>query len=140
MNDIKLHIKRLYSKYKTLNPYELTDEMGIIVHKMYLGNTRGFCYNKRRIKQIFLNNELSMNIERFVLAHEIGHLILHPNHNAPFLQSTFFSMDRYEMEANKFASELVITDLDLMEHWEYTIDELAAFYGLPREIVELRFK
>ena len=140
MNDIKLHIKRLYSKYKTLNPYELTDEMGIIVHKMYLRNTREFCYNKRRIKQIFLNNELSMNIERFVLAHEIGHLILHPNHNAPFLQSTFFSMDRYEMEANKFASELVITDLDLMEHWEYTIDELAAFYGLPREIVELRFK
>ena len=75
-----------------------------------------------------------------MLAHEIGHLIMHPKHNAPFLQSTFFSMDRYEIEANKFAVELLITDADLEEHWEYTIDEWAMYCGLPREIIELRFR
>lgn len=49
-------------------------------------------------------------------------------------------MNRYEIKANRFAVELFITDLDLMEHWEYRIDELAMFYGLPREIIELRFQ
>ncbi len=138
--DIKLHIKRLFKQHKTLNPYELADALGIIVHRMDLGTTRGFCYNTRRVKQVFLSDSLSDWTEKFVLAHEIGHLIMHPKHNAPFLQSTFFSMDRYEIEANKFAVELIITDEDLQEHWEYTIDEWAMYYGLPREIIELRFK
>ncbi len=138
--DIKLHIKRLLKQHKTLNPYELADALGIIVHRMNLGATRGFCYNTRRIKQVFLSDSLSDWTEKFVLAHEIGHLIMHPKHNAPFLQSTFFSMDRYEIEANRFAVELLITEEDLQEHWEYTIDEWAMYCGLPREIIELRFR
>ena len=133
-------IHKLYKKYNTLNPYELAREMGIIVHYMDLGKTRGFCYTSRCIRQIFLNNNLSESIERFVLAHEIGHLIMHPKHNAHFLHHTFFSMDKYEIEANKFAVELLMPDEDLNERCEYTIDELAILYGLPREIIELRFR
>lgn len=127
-------------KYKTLDPYELAEAMGIIIHRMELGNTRGFCYTSRRIKQIILNNNLPEWTERFVLAHEIGHLVMHPKHSAPFLQSTFFSMDRFEIEANKFATELIIPDDELMDMYEYTVDELSALYGLPREIIELRFR
>lgn len=138
--DAKQHIDKLYKKHHTLNPYELADAMGIIIHRMYLGKTRGLCYCTRQIKQIFLSNELTDWIERFVLAHELGHLIIHPNYNAPFLQSTFFSTDKYEIEANKFAVELIIPDVELMEHWEYSIDEFAMFYGLPREIMELRLE
>ena len=65
---------------------------------------------------------------------------MHKQSSAPFLQSTFLSLDKMEIEANKFAAELVIPDEEIMEHWEYTIDEWAMFYGLPREVVELRFR
>ena len=140
MVDIKQLIHNLDKKYKTLDPYELAEAMGIIIHRMELGNTRGFCYTSRRIKQIILNNNLPEWTERFVLAHEIGHLVMHPKHSAPFLQSTFFSMDRFEIEANKFATELIIPDDELMDMYEYTVDELSALYGLPREIIELRFR
>lgn len=140
MIDIKQLIHNLYKKYKTLDPYELAEAMGIIIHRMELGNTRGFCYTSRRIKQIILNNNLPEWTERFVLAHEIGHLVMHPKHSAPFLQSTFFSMDKFEIEANKFATELIIPDDELMDMYEYTVDELSALYGLPRAIIELRFR
>lgn len=138
--NVKTLIHKLYRKYKTLDPYRLAEEMDIIVHHMDLGKTRGFCYTSRRIRQIFLNNNLPEHTERFVLAHEIGHLVMHPKHTAPFLQSTFFSMDRFETEANKFAAELLITDKELEELQGYTVDDLAMFYGLPREIIELRVR
>lgn len=46
----------------------------------------------------------------------------------------------YGLEANKFAVDLIITDEDLEVMMEYTVDNLANYYGLPREIIELRFK
>ena len=107
LRDTKKEVQILYQRYKTLNPYELADAMGIIVHYINLGKTRGFCYTSRRIKQVFLNIDMPEWMERFVLAHEIGHLIMHPNHNTPFLHTTLFSIDRYEVEANNFALELL---------------------------------
>ena len=139
--DIRNTVNALCKKYGTRNPYKLIDEMGIILqYGEKMETVRGFYLYDSRIKLICISNNLPEYVERFVVAHELGHSILHKQSSAPFLQSTFFSKDRYEIEANKFASELIITDLDLMEHWEYTIDELAMFYGLPREIIELRFK
>lgn len=138
--DAKLCAEKLCKKYKTDNVYKIADEMGVIIHRVHLGSTRGMCYTAKRIKQIFLNIDMPRHIERFVLGHELGHLVMHPKHNAPFLQTTFFNTDRYEIEANTFAINLLMSDLDIMEHWDYTVDEWAMCYGLPREIIELRFR
>lgn len=138
--DAKLYAVNLCKKYKTNNVYKIAKKMGVIIHRVNLGSTRGMCYTAKRVKQVFLNIDLPQNIERFVLGHELGHLTMHPEHNAPFLQNTFFNKNRYEIEANTFAINLIMSDLDIMEHWEYTIDEWAMYYGLPREIIELRFK
>ena len=140
MLDTKFYVVKLCKKYKTRNIYEIIDNMGIIIHHINLGkNTRGMCYTKHRIRQIFLHNDLEEWEKHFVIAHELGHLIMHPEHNAPFLQTTFFSRNRYEIEANKFAVELMIPDDIIMEHWDYTIDQWSMLYGLPKEIIELRF-
>ena len=139
--DIKNIVDILCRKYKTRNPYTLASELGIIVHYgEKMDKVRGFYLYDSGIKLICLGNNLPNCTERFVLSHEIGHAILHKQSSAPFLQSTFLSVDKMEREANKFAVELIITDEDLQEHWEYTIDEWAMYYGLPREIIELRFR
>lgn len=141
MLNVRFYTNKLCKKYKTRNPYEIADRMDIIIHRMNLGkSTRGMCHHKKRIKQIFLHEDLEAWEERFVLAHEIGHLVMHPNHNAPFLQTTFFSRSRYEIEANKFAAELIISDTDLKDYQDYTIGQIAGIYGLPVEIIELRLK
>lgn len=138
--DVKNIAAKLRRKYKTQDPYQLADALDIIVQYGDLGKVRGFYLYDSRIKLICLNNNLPEYIERFVLSHEIGHAVMHRQSCTPFLQSTYLSVDRLEIEANKFAVELVMPDEDIMEHWEFTIDEWAMFYGLPREIIELRFK
>ncbi|MBS6295947.1 MAG: ImmA/IrrE family metallo-endopeptidase [Dialister sp.] len=139
--DTRSVVDNLCKKYKTRNPYELIDAMGIILqYGEHMENVRGFYLYDSRVKLICVGNNLPDHIERFVLSHELGHAIMHKRSSAPFLQSTFLSVSRLEREANKFATELMISDEDIMEHWEFTIDEWAMFYGLPREIIELRFK
>lgn len=132
--------ERTAKKYGTSDPYELAEKMDIIIHRVDLGKVRGMCYTTRRIRQVFLSRDLPRHLERFVLAHEIGHVILHPRSNAPFLSGTLFSKERYEVEANEFAIRLIMSDLEIMEHWDYTIDQWAAVYGLPREVIALRFR
>lgn len=139
--DIRSVVDNLCRKYKTRNPYELIDAMGIILqYGENMEKVRGFYLYANRIKLICVGNGLPEHIERFVISHELGHAVMHKQSSAPFLQSTFLSLDKMEIEANKFAAELVIPDEEIMEHWEYTIDEWAMFYGLPREVVELRFR
>lgn len=139
--DIRNIVDNLCLKYKTKNPYHLADNLGIIIqYGEQMENVRGFYLYANRVKLICLGNNLPEYTEKFVLAHEIGHSVMHKQSSAPFLQSTFISVNKMEIEANKFAAELVIPDEDIMEHWEYTIDEWAMFYGLPREVIELRFK
>lgn len=139
--DIRSVVDNLCRKYKTRNPYELIDAMGIILqYGENMEKVRGFYLYANRIKLICVGNGLPEHIERFVISHELGHAVMHKQSSAPFLQSTFLSLDRMEIEANKFATELVISDEEIMEHWEYTIDEWAMFYGLPREVIELRFR
>ena len=89
---------------------------------------------------MFLHYDLPDHLERFVLGHEIGHLIMHPDSNAPFLSGTLFSKERYEIEANEFAIRLVVSDIDIIEHWYYTLDQWAMAYGLPKEVMRLRFR
>ena len=138
--DIKYIVQNLCKKQKTTNVYELIDSLGIKILYHDVSPIRGYYYCKRKIKYIVLDYDLPTHIRMFVAAHELGHAVMHPKTCTPFLQSTFFSVDRLEIEANKFASELIIQDVNLMEHWEYTLDQWAAYYGLPREIIELRFK
>ena len=139
--DIRSVVDNLCRKYKTRNPYELINAMGIILqYGENMEKVRGFYLYANRIKLICVGNGLPEHIERFVISHELGHAVMHKQSSAPFLQSTFLSLDRMEIEANKFATELVIPDEEIMEHWEYTIDEWAMFYGLPREVIELRFR
>ena len=136
---IKQTVEKMCKKYNTRNPYELISNMGIILqYGENMEKVRGFYLYANRIKLICVGNNLPQHIERFVVSHELGHAVMHKTSSAPFLQSTFLSVDKMEIEANKFAAELLITDFDLMEYWEYTVDELSMMYGLPREIIELR--
>ena len=63
------------------------------------------------------NTDLSESEQRFSCAHELGHALLHPDANTPFLTKyTYLSVDKYEIEANKFALKLLIPDELLFEY------------------------
>lgn len=139
--DIKERVDYSTRKYESNNPLDIAEALGIQVIVENLGTIQGY-YNKYcRIQQIHINDGLEEHLHKFVAAHELGHAIMHPKVNTPFLRScTFLSVEKLEIEANKFAMNLLLPDETILEHWDYTIDQWSMYYGLPREIIELRFK
>lgn len=76
-------------------------------------------------------------MQRFVCAHELGHAVLHPGLNTPFMKAnTLLSTDRIEREANTFAVELLMPD-ELIQEYQ-TIYEAAVACGVPAEIASLK--
>ena len=47
-------------------------------------------------------------------------------------------VSKNELEANKFAMELLISNESLMEYSDYTINQLSKIYGYHEKLIELR--
>ena len=93
----------------------------------------------KRHKCIFLNENLDEHEMRFVMAHELGHAILHPRQNCYFIRNkTFLSADRIEIEANTFAIELLVPDTEIAENPDLTIGQLARMTGYSEELLKCK--
>ena len=74
-------------------------------------------------------------------AHELGHAVLHPDHCTPFMRAnTYYSINKLEMEANEFAVKILISDEEIIENLDYTTEQMAAIFGLPPVLTELRMR
>lgn len=139
--DIKKIVQHLQKKYQSNSPFEIAASMGILVVREELGSIRGY-YNKvLRQQQIHINCNLDEHAMIYTAAHELGHAILHPDSNTPFLfANTYLSVNKLEMEANKFAMELLICDERLSEFSDSSIESLSRIFGYQERLIELRLK
>lgn len=139
--EIKEYVLKIAKKHGTTNPFEIAKRKNIIVLFEDLGNTLGFYNTYKRSKFIHINNKINETTQRFVCAHELGHALLHPKANTPFLRNkTFFSVDRLEIEANTFAVELLLPDEMISEYQDtnLSIQEIAAIFGIPGNFSQLK--
>lgn len=141
MCSIKVLVNNLIKKYGTNDPFEIAKRLNIIVVDEELGNTLGFYSSHKRFKFIHLNNKLEGSERNFVCSHELGHVIIHPKSNTPFLRkNTFFSIDKIEVEANTFAVELLLPDTKINEYIDTNISiyDVAKSQGIPAELIRLK--
>ena len=105
-------ISGLIKKYKTNCPFELSRALGIHIRFMDLGKgTKGLYYRKLRRRFIVIHNELPIEWQRFVCAHELGHDRLHKGINRFFLEeSSYFCPGKLERQANGFAIKLLLAN------------------------------
>jgi len=139
--EIKEYVLKIVKKHDTTNPFEIAKRKSIIVLFEDLGNTLGFYNTYKRFKFIHINNRIDETTQHFVCAHELGHALLHPKANTPFLRNkTFFSVDRLEIEANTFAVELLLPDEMISEYQDtnLSIQEIAEIYGIPESFARLK--
>ncbi|QOY37085.1 ImmA/IrrE family metallo-endopeptidase [Anaerobacillus isosaccharinicus] len=134
MELIKRKVELLVSKYDTNCPFKLAKLLGIKVEFEYLGKILGY-YNKNfRCQLIHLNENTEEHKQFFVCSHELGHAILHPDENTPFLKKhTLFSTSKIETEANNFALELIFSKNDCI-----TIEDAINKYGVPKQLALLK--
>lgn len=139
---IRKIINKLKKKYNTSSPYELAECLDITVIIQPLGNVWGMYKYINKNKVIFINSVLSEIERRFVLAHEIGHAVLHPKSSCFFInEHNYISKIKSEYEANIFASEFLIDDLteDQLELDGFSLEQLSRRYYVPTEIMKLKF-
>lgn len=128
-------------KFKTNNPFELCEYLGIKVFFEDLGkNTNGFFQSAPKNKIIHINSRLSDMDKIFTCAHELGHAIFHYNSNVLFLENnTLLSFNKYEIEADTFAAKLLINDDFLDGCMDFPIDVIAKCKGIDCKYLKLKF-
>ena len=143
MDFIQSKVDDLCKKYGTRNPFELAEFLKInVIHWDLHYEINGFYQYEKRNQIIFLNNTLSHEDQRVVCAHELGHAVLHRRSSVPFMRAnTLFSIDKIEVEANKFSAYLLIPDESLFDSYEQmTIYDIASLHNVPIELVKLKYK
>lgn len=135
-------VKKLIRKHKTNNPFDIARAENIMIFREPLGEINGY-YNKYvRQKMIHINSNLDESSFKglFTCSHELCHAKVHPNSNTPFLRdSTLFSVDKLEVQANTFAAFMIIPK-DILLHYEgFTLQQIAYAEGIPVQALKLRF-
>ena len=120
--NIKLRVKNLEKKYGTRNPYKLCNRLKINIIYMDLGEIKGIYKKVVTNKFIVINENLDKFCQKVVLAHELGHAILHHSKEIQTLKDYDLFLrytNQIEIEANTFAAELLIDgDFDNDEYIE----------------------
>lgn len=127
-------VKTLSRKNQTSNPFELCEKLNIIVIPWNLdSDTNGFYKYIRRNRFIFYNSNLPEHQIKYVVAHELGHAVLHTRLNATFTKSIHWSnLSKIEVEAHQFAVSLMIADIDIKKF--NTKKEICLYAGVPLEM------
>lgn len=131
----------LVRKYKTRDPFRIAKELGYLVVRTSLRDIRGFWHHIQRQHIIFIDDSLPEQVARFVCAHEIGHALLHRGYNRIYMDAnTYFPTNRQEIEADRFAVDLLHDDDDLRFFIDYPIQLAADYMGVSVALAEYRLR
>lgn len=124
--------KALIEKYETRDPFQLARLLGCSVKYINTKTQKGFCKIIFSNRFIFINQNMSPQMQRMTCAHELGHLLLHTDvlkQQGHFVEMELFNItDHREFEANQFAANLLIDDHELLNLLKngYDMVEVAA--------------
>ena len=145
MENINSKAKRLIRYFERMtgsrDPLRIAEYAGIKVAILPLGSIAGNYKLIKRNRWIFVNDGIPDDspLFRVVIAHELGHALLHRKENCAFIKSrTLLLTSGIEREANQFAAQLLITDRMIQEYAGYTQEQFCNCTGYPKELIELR--
>ena len=142
MDYLNHNIKKIVSYCKrkagTSDPFAIADQLGILYQVCDLQFEGCYMFLKNH-RYIFINENLPEYEQRLVMAHELGHAILHRKENCYFIRNkTLLLNSKKEIEANRFAMELLLPDSFLEEYKEFTIEQISRLTGYHKKLIELR--
>lgn len=102
-------VEELVCFYKTDDPEELCEKLGLEIKNVNYGKAS---FIGGRINSIFIRKDYKKLTRKIVLAHEIGHFILHRGDNVNYFKNTRPTIENIEKErqANLFAAYLLFSD------------------------------
>ena len=145
---ICMAVKNIQKEYEENNPFHLCRDMNILLRQVNLGTEpdaiKGFFLKNKNIQSITVNSDLPESIQQIIIAHELGHCILHshPGVQAFHDIALFDECSILEKEANLFAAELLLNDQDVYEvlNQDTTFFTTARTFCVPAELLDFKFR
>lgn len=131
-------LEGLKDTYDTNNIYELYDYLEIKIIKLEPSNIllRGneSLYNRNYFGNeiVLIRNDLDLEYEKFILAHELGHALLHTETYKAAFNKDLINCGKLEKQANYFALRLLALDMDPIQFEGFTIEQIASSLYLPQ--------
>ena len=128
-------VGELTGRHATRDPYGLCESLGVRVRLKDLGSgIKAYYFCQSRIRNIVVNTRVPEAVRRVLVAHELGHDMLHREMATlrGFQEVGLFDTAvPAEYEANIFAAEVLIEDGRLLE---LLSDRDRSFFGVAREL------
>ncbi|MBO5069905.1 MAG: ImmA/IrrE family metallo-endopeptidase [Roseburia sp.] len=139
--DIKRFADSIVRKHQSRDPFEIVRGLNVILLFVPLTDTRAFFQYFQRNNIIYIDENLSSHEKAFECAHELGHMFLHKKSNFIFMDTrTGFNTNKYEIEADTFAMDLLVEDVKLLEYHSYTAEQVSHILGYEKRLIDLRLK
>jgi len=137
----------LRAKYPNSDPEQLAARLKIVLLPQHLGTGRdcikGFFLECKRIRTITVNVDLPREVQRIIIAHELGHAVLHRRSGVHAFHDLqlFDYTGTCEQEANLFAAELLLPDSEVLSALrEGTVYTAAAELCVPPELLDFKLR
>ena len=137
--------ERLVRRCGTRDPFEIARQLGVeVLFCPDFGSMKGMYRVIKRNRFIFLNRDLTPQMQRIVCAHELGHDQLHRSLATTGAIQEFMLYDmttKPEYEANIVAAEILLdTDevLDYVYNFGYTSEQIAKAMETDINLVALK--
>lgn len=136
MEDIKYLVEKLIKKYQTTNAQQLCQALGIHLLQADIQPIKGYYTKSNRIKMITTAYGLSDKEKNIVIAHELGHSILHNDISTTFYHTfTRLNVARIENEANVFAMYLTLKNHEYELEYISNIQEISNITCLDTDLI-----
>ena len=133
---LKSDVNSLIEIYGTCDPEQILKSIGVSICNTDLlpPSTLAIKVTSNGETTIGILDNLSEYTRKFVLAHELGHVIEHTNSSTTFYRAFMSGYDipKIEAEANRFAFYLLLSGLELNE--SFNKYDFVRSYGLPEEL------
>ena len=135
----------LVKRCGTRDPFRIAKELGIeVLFCEDFGSLKGMYRVIKRNRFIFINKDLSHQMQRIVCAHELGHDQLHRNLAKGNALQEFMLYDmttKPEYEANIVAAEILLDTDEVLEYvydFGYTSEQIARAMHTDINLVALK--
>jgi len=146
---ISSKVNRIKKKFAGFSLDGICKALKIKLRYEPLGNSAGACKGyyivQSRIQMIVINSDLSDLLIRCILAHELGHAVLH--RNAAGIKafhdfSLFDATSKFEYEANVFAAQMLLDNDEVLAllNDDMSFFAAASTLGVPAELLDFKFR
>ena len=131
-----------------IDPVAIAAEFDFTVFKSTFDsdNISGMVINSNEEKSIYINENDSINRQRFTVAHELGHIILHHEANEESFKEVDFrtnsGFDVRESQANSLAAALLMPRKKANEIWKKLkdVDDFADAFKVSKQAASIRLE